>query len=73
MSEISLPIIGLWNSDMLISSMLVKFGNHVIISYRLNYKLIEFKIPLKYFFSDRLHGKKFAKRFSKVPNAVCGN
>jgi len=48
MSEIIFLLI-LYNSDMLISNMLLKFGHHIRISHKSNYKLIGFSIPLRYF------------------------
>jgi len=66
LSEIYLLI--LYNSDMLISNMLVKFGHHVRILHKSNYKFIEFFNSIK-IFSLRYFGKRLAKMFIIVSNA----
>jgi|SRR6218665_2014638 len=60
MSEIVLLI--LYDSDMLISNMLVKFGHHIRISHKSNYKFFAFFISIKIFslrYSERKANKKF--------------
>ena len=47
----------LYNSDMLISNMLVKFGHHIRISQKSNYKFIQFFNSIK-IFSLQYSGKK---------------
>ena len=68
MSEICLLI--LYNSDMLITNMLVKFGHHARISHKSNYKFIEFFISIK-IFCLRYSGGEANKKFiivSEVKN-----
>ena len=55
MSEMFLLI--LYNSDMLISNMSVKFGHHVRILNKSNYKLIEFFNSIKIVSLSILWGK----------------